>query len=70
MLIDSDDAKIQNIFFNIKSYMNYDTEMTFMNDVFSQEELDFLYETTLDGLSNNLVKTMLKYGLFYEKQIC
>ena len=70
MLIDSDDAKIQNIFFNVKSYMNYDTEMTFMNAVISQKELDFLYETTLDGLSNNLVKTMLKYGLFYEKQIC
>ena len=49
---------------------NYDTEMTFMNAVISQKELDFLYETTLDGLSNNLVKTMLKYRLFYEKQIC
>lgn len=49
---------------------NYDTEMTFMNAVISQKELDFLYETTLDGLSNNLVKTMLKNGLFYEKQIC
>ena len=48
---------------------NYDTEMTFMNAVISQKELDFLYETTLDGLSNNLVKTMLKNGLFYEKQI-
>ena len=45
-------------------------EMTFMNAIISQNELDFLYETTLDGLSNNLVKTMLKYGLFYEKQIC
>lgn len=55
MLIDFDDAKIQNIFFNVKSYMKYDTEMTFMNAVISQKELDFLYETTLDGLSNNLV---------------
>ena len=36
MLIDFDDAKIQNIFFNVKSYMNYDTEMTFMNDVISK----------------------------------
>ena len=26
-----------------------------MNAVISQKELDFLYETTLDGLSNNLV---------------
>jgi hypothetical protein len=33
-------------------------------------KLGFLYEISLDKLSNNLVKMLLKYGLHFEKTIC
>ena len=39
-----------------------------MNDFISQEEFDFLYETTLDGLSNNLVKTTLNTDFFMKNK--
>jgi hypothetical protein len=29
--------------------------------------LGFLYETSLDDLSKNIIKTMLKYGHYFEK---